>query len=295
MGEHVKKGAGLRQEAEWIEQNLKIREILVNSPSSSEALGQIFKLRKELNKALSYAYLALKTEQKSRGHMADMINGKRSVHVKLAARMAQALDLEPIAVEYFVAKVSLDNAREEAERKKIRSELDRLAKVFAIHRGTYSEISFANLFFAFELFCALSLLGENCRYKTLLQHFGEENKLAVDQALAQLIQIGALEEAGGIIRQKQKHLSFVGQNRLMDAVNFIHESLRDTQRVLYRWFQRPKEALFDSTVISVRRAEFERMVPILRKELQKLKGDLENDAADELIRFNVQIYPLRRK
>jgi hypothetical protein len=277
------------------EQRDEVRRLLLSSASAAEALGQIFQLKKTSNKHLSYAYIASKTGQKSRGYVGDLVNGKRQVPLKLAAPLAQALALEPAAQEFFVALVSKEHAADDAESKYWQTEIEKLKKLFKMHKALASDLTFSNLFFTFELFCAMSLFRDGCTYKKLLEHFGRDNEHAVKAALTQLYEMGAIAEENKILVQKIKHLNLISRNRLVDLLGFLREGLSETSRVLYKWFQRPKETFFDATIISVKRSEYERKLPQLIKEIQKVKTELENDEADQLIRFNVQIYPLRHK
>jgi uncharacterized protein (TIGR02147 family) len=273
---------------------IKVRDALVGARNSSIALKEIYQLKKQLNRNLSYAFLAQRLAQKSRGYVADLVNGKRPVPKRLASPLVSALGLEPVAQEYFISLVAREHARSPEQESEWQNELDRLKKLISMNRTTESDVKFSDVYFTFELFCTISLFKNGCTRARLNEYFGPGREEVVETAVAQLLEAGSIEDRGGVLVQKDKHIKLFGENRLVEVVHFLHESLRQTHSVLFKWFQRPKESFFDSTIISVRKADYEKYLPLLAKTMQKMKSDLENDEADQLIRFNVQIFPLAR-
>ena len=72
-------------------------------------------------------------------------------------------------------------------------------------------------------------------------------------------------------------------------LTFLREGLKEAQVLAYKWFQRPEEAflrLHHTQRLSIHLQKS--CLPKFKKDIQKMKADLESSEADQLIQFNVQ-------
>lgn len=104
--------------------------------------------------------------------------------------------------------------------------------------------------------------------------------------------MGYISLIGESYQLKKKHVIFEDGNsheNLMFVQGAISEALRQSSV----HFQRSQESFFESTILSVKSADYENTLKSSREEFLKWQASLEAVEADTIIRFNIQIYPCK--
>jgi uncharacterized protein (TIGR02147 family) len=251
----------------------------------------LYEVLKAKHPKLSLASLAEKSGLRSKGYLSDVINGRRPLALARAPGLAKALGLTGLSLNYFVGRVELENAKSDRERNKINEKLSAILKAMDVEvRSMPASLQAHGM--VFECFCAIGLFGANCRRSDLIKYFGRDRAFELDAALDQLEEMGAIKREADQIHLGSKHISFVDGSE-KERVAFVRAGLEDAQIKLDRWFGQRSEAHFETVVISVQRMQYQKFLNKMRAEIEAWQGELESEQADQIIRMNVQIYPLR--
>ena len=267
--------------------------ILVRAAASSDAIGDLYALHKRRHPRASLAAVCKKSGIPSRGYLSEVVNGKRVLHSKHVAGLARALELGEQTTRCLALLVARDNATDAPAREAAARELEVLRKGLAIAFVTLPAAPGAG-FFAFEVFCAFGLFGNDVAVADLTQYFGEERREDVNAALSQLSRWGMIEEQHGRFRHGRDFIIFGASEDRVAHLDFLRHCLADAHARVESWFQHSGRAYIESTMLSVNRARYEAALPRIKELLRQAQAELSTVAdADMIARFNVQIYPAK--
>lgn len=262
---------------------------LLAAKDSSEAIAELYHLRKRQDARFSLAALGKKAGINSRGYVSDLVSGRRVVSLKYADAVCGAFDLTDASSDYLKALIELDHAEGEAA-DAATAKLDKLRKVLKVEHGSLPKYE-SQQFFAFEVFCAFSLFGNRPSRAQLAQYFGRARSIDVDYALHDLAMLG-------LVRKEDKHyvllkdfISFGDSENGLSHLEFLKLSLSLAMRNLEKWFPRKDEAAIYSSIIAVEKTAYQEKLKELKAYCVEWQTGLETSTADSLIRFNVQVFP----
>lgn len=271
----------------------EINRILSESSGAGEALKQLIALRKAKNPSFSLAIVAGRLGLRSKGHVSDMVRGRRLIPMHLASGLAGLFGLEGVQADYLRTLIEHDQLRE-GDRDPVRERLQRMRKFL---RGPV-ERKMAGLPgtgspFAFEVLCAFALYGNEPDLRALVEYFGRPRYQEVEQALGFLLSEGLILSEGGRYRLAPEHkpIYMLFASKQEAEVEFLRYGLRDAADKLAAWYGHQEDAFFATTTISVRREDYRRLLREFRQQMLRLQSDMEADNGDMLVRLNVQSYP----
>jgi len=270
----------------------QIDAIMAEAESASAAISTLYTHNKAANPKVSLAYLCSRAGMKSKGYLSDIMKGRRTLNPRFAAPLAAALGLTGAAARAFKLLAELESGDlEAAPRRQAEERLEVLRRSLAVGREPLPQ-DLAKMATVFEVYSAFGLYGNAPTMAELLRYFGERHQDTLSAALALLLRHKLIEFDGDRYRAIKTGLIF-GAGTGFGHLDFLRSSLRDAERNLKRWFPRRDEAYIESVILSVKRSDYLKMLPLLRERLLESRSRLDTEKANLLVRFNVQIYPVR--
>lgn len=84
---------------------------------------------------------------------------------------------------------------------------------------------------------------------------------------------------------------FIESGNTEKQMSCVRASIQASYDAVAKWYTQPQEALFSSTILSVNKETYTKMLSQLNSVLLEFQSRMESSQADTLIRFNVQIFP----
>ena len=153
------------------------------------------------------------------------------------------------------------------------------------------------------VFGAFGIFKNTPSTQDLINFFADYPVGTVEQALETLEQQGLitaqdsrkkLSSSGDQVWSITDIQVMFGAGRGMPShLQFLESSLTDAATNLEHWFDKPSESHISATIISVSKKVYEEKLQAMKADLIAMQSALESSEADTLIRFNVQIFPIR--
>lgn len=271
-----------------------INDVLLRAETAAAVLSELCRLYKTFSPKYSLEYLRRASGISSRGHLGDMVRGRRPVSERFADGLCRAFQLNEAQADVLRGLIRFSHAADGKEKDAAADALARSRRTLAVEATYLRPDEMPVFFFAFEAFCTLHLFPSPPTRQEFERYFGEDRRRELDNALRHLLKIGmvAEDEAGRIVR-KQTHL-VVSAEEGRFPIGFFRSALEDASRRLAVWADKREYAHFEATIISSTKAHLAAVLPEIRKDLLALQTKIDREeGADVLVRFNVQIYPAR--
>lgn len=267
--------------------------MLLAAKGSSEALSALFDAAKARNPRISLGSLCRSAKITSKGYLSNVLNGHRHIHPKHIEGLSVAFKLDPIQSAYL--KTLAEREHDSAPEKYARLLAELRSCLIARHEGGPPPGT-ENSFFSLEVFAALGLFDSRATEDDLASYFGEETRPRISLALRELVDVGAVErDSEGCVLPTKSFVMFQGANAEMQRLRFLQHSTEQSARDMAYWFARPSESFLSATLISVKRADFLKALVEFRRTIMLMQCQLDAAEADDVVRFNVQIYPMSRQ
>jgi uncharacterized protein (TIGR02147 family) len=267
---------------------------LCNASNSTEALRSIYLALKKHRKSCSLALLCKKSGISSTGYLSDVFSGRRIVNRRYAVGIAKALGLSVNGSLCLRLLIEIDHERNIDKRNIIQAQLVIAQKALNVeYRPLNSDIDILNLFEALDVFCAFGLLQAPVTQQQIYRVFSQlRSKASIDTSLELLSKLGLIITSESALKCVEDHVIFQQLAGVMAPVQFIKLALSHAAERVGEWFPNPDQALFTSTVLSVKREEYERIIKEFKAFSLSTQSSLESKEGDTLIRFNIQVYPM---
>ncbi len=258
------------------------RRALLAASGFAEAAKALFDLAKAARKTVSLASLCTRIGLKSRGHLSEILAGKRTLDGAKVGKLGEALGLKGPEIEFFALLHA--QATDDPRMQLLRRVLSAAEPEAPARLG--------EMFLAFKVFAAFSLFGDRPTRDQLVDFFGKANCQDVDRSLALLVDEGLVSIEGKSFAAHFEHVIFRNDGTGFSLRDYLHMSLDDARRTLERWVNARDVANYQASIISVRRSDLLRILPEIKARLREEQSRLESDKGDMLVHFNVQIYPV---
>lgn len=255
-------------------------------------IAQLWQLFQDQNPTLSLTHLCQSAGLRSKGHVSDMIHGRRQLSAHRAEAFGRALGLSGTSLRIFTTYAELNQTQTDKSKKRLTEKLEKLTKSVKIDQRL-TPIAFEPHDLSFEVFCAIGLFKSSCRYTDLVNFFGKEQTARIDQSIEQLHNLGVISKEGQNIRLLTSQIAFRGGST--GHQNFIRMSLADAREKLPRLFEKREEAHFETVLLSVKKSEYKKFLDHIRDDVAYWRSTLETEQADEIVRINLQVYPISRR
>lgn len=273
--------------------NLHFNQQLLAAPTSAAALRIAYEFKKARFRGFSLTALGQRVGSNSKGYMADVLSGRRIISKQREEPLLEALELEGPVRSYIKQLAARDRRRIKGEEEVDESLAAGLALARA-HIAAESGDQVPSSFKAFEVFCTSFLFKEGMKESDLLAYFGANEAGDLIAALDYLVKHKLFKLENEVYRAQTPHF-IVGKAKPEDLENFITLALRDSLRRLPHWLGHNDVAHFESTVISVNKGDYIKILPRIREQLLAIQTTIDSEMPDEIVRFNIQIYPMGKK
>ena len=267
------------------------RAILVVAANSSAAVKELYAWYKRTHLKVSLAQICKKAHISSKGYLADIMAGRRTLNLSYQESLGTALGLSGLNLKYFRLLVELDHEDGGPRRATLYEELESIRKSFAITFSPKPLHAWPGKK-AFEVYCAFGLFAHEPTAADLLAYFGQKDEGAILQSLEALIEGGFVSLDGETKRYRlnENHMIMVGSDE--SHKHFLSESIQDGMQKIDQWAQDKVDAHFESVIISVNKTHYRRLLQRIKHDLLQWQSELETHDADAIVRFNIQIYPV---
>ena len=105
-----------------------------------------------------------------------------------------------------------------------------------------------------------------------------------------------LHTDGHFVINSERDFSFLSVDFDRDAeIRNIQNTLLEAQEKSKLMHSKRDEVVFHSSLLTVRKEDFLKLLPKIKTDLRTMHAELENENPDTLIRFNIQVYPTLTK
>ncbi len=264
---------------------------------------QLVQLR---NSRVSLSAVCRKAGIPSTGYFSDVLNGKRRIHPKYVVGLEKALSLSPSLATFLALLVEKEQMKK-ADTKhldEVQRAIESQRKLLYLAADYDSAPLAADLHFHMLVYSSFALFAGQPTIADLTGLFGESQSRRLSDSLARLVSMQLIERLASedqgakaaAVRYRHREQAVLfgqGQNQFSHA-QFLTDSFFAAARSVRAWYQRPAEALFTSSIITVNRRHFQQALASVRKKVLEIQTDLDGEGRDDpdaLIRFNIQIYP----
>lgn len=271
----------------------EVRAALAQSQTAGEAIRNLYDLWKSKKKNFSLAILCKRAEMPSKGYVSDCMSGKRVFNSKYQNQIIKAFQLKGECAHYLKTLIAYENEKDEGKKLRKQDELTIAKKAINVQFMKMSK-TYEGIFTALEVFCGFGLFHNRPTWQDLLGYFGEESKDRLNDALELLKSMNLIVEESREQFKATKDYFLLGEaEEGLSHAEFIKMALTHGSNNVEKWFPHKDQSYFASSVLSVRKDQYEKAVESLRSSMLLFQNELESSEADMLVRFNVQIYPAR--
>ncbi len=268
-----------------------VETILAGAQTSGEALKQLFNHYKALQPRFSMTTICKKSGVKSRGQLSDVFSGRRLLPSRYLAGIQTAFSLGPLQAECLKLLIERDQAKTKEERSSIELALMTARKTLEIRYESF-RFGAKQVQDAMEVYCALGLKPKPNDPSAIQRALGGAQTLnSVQDGLALLVSIGAIQidpDLGYVI--ESQHLLFGLIDGKERSIDYLKGSISHALSCLEEKFNERSSSFFTSTILSVKRRDYETALAELRAKVVAFQSELESGEADTLVRLNIQIY-----
>ena len=273
---------------------LDLARSMADAQSASQALRALYDQLRAADKKFSLAWLADRIGLASKGHLSDIMSGRRPLREQQVKGLIKALHLSSLSARLIKTFASLEVETDPTKRRLLENRLAKLRKGLRVRQGLFTEDgAIPSSLFALDVFCAFWLFGGRPSSKDLHRTFAKtKTRLEVDDALRFLLQAKMVQRDGNAWKSSDRNVSFLAAGSQTAQAELIIGAIRDTLANAKRWLPQREQAYFETISISVDRARYQRLLRKFRDDVLVWQTRFESEKSDTLIRFNIQIYPL---
>ncbi len=260
--------------------------------SGSEVLSWLYHEKKSQDPKLSFAMICRKSGIPSKGFLSDLLKGKRRLTLAVAEKLGQGLGLSGTSLKVFTTIVALEETRSERQRKSLGAELANLRHALQIV-SVATPLPDSTSLFTLEVFSSFGLIGKQVTRRQLTQFFGKHRWQEIDLALSDL-------KRAKLVEQIDDQYSLISPHVVLELSpelkrQLLIESIEQSKQQTQRGAGERADCHFETVVISVNKTDYQATLEAFKDDLLRWQSRFECEKADALIRFNVQIYPLKEE
>lgn len=228
---------------------------------------------------------------RSTGYFSDLLKGKKAVGRQYLKTLGEALSLHGLEAEFLDLLILKEAGSADEEGTEAR--LEEIRKVFRLSLEASIPAATPNFYFCLLVLSSLSILGAPASREQVIGLMGRERFVEVDRALAFLVANGYISRHGhGFILEKSRVI-FGKSEDGASHIDFLKQALTDALGNLDAHYEARDRAFFLSTFVSVERSRYKEQLLNLKRSILKLLTDMESNEPDDIVKFNVQLFPFR--
>lgn len=269
----------------------QIDYILLSAKTSHEALKSLYSFQKQKQPNFSLTILGRKLGISSKGHISDMIRGRRSISRKHWSILSQVFDLSETQTHVFHCLLERDHSKCDQQKSYFDKQLKSLESMLTnrFDPEALPKVKTPTKA-AKELVEAFNIFPEEPSFRDFLDYFGRHRYKEIEIALSYLLDHGYVIENDSCYRLTQ-NLSFPVEN-LGQQPDYLKANFIEGCEQIDRFGHKPEQAVFSSDVLSLSPDQYQGLLNEMSSYLNKLKSQSNTNDAKHLIKMNVQLYPL---
>lgn len=274
-------------------------ELILSAGSGTEALRRLLAWNRQHNPKWSYAWIARQLGLSSKGHVADILSGRRVLVSRLFDPCLAMLGLKSIPLAY--CRILLEIEEQIAKGADI--DPSQYQKLEALRKSLQAQLHgstdrLVTNHLILQLHAVFGLYKNSPTRRELIQFFGRQHAVEIDRALHILISEGMVERRAERYQLKAdaKHVMVLGpQPQLDKVIEFLRQGLDQSKEALEKWASQRDMACFRSAYVSVRREFYQRQLGTMRDEILRMQNEMSSEDGEMLVRIDYQIYPIGEK
>lgn len=274
--------------------NLRTTEqqnIFTQAEKSHQLLKHLYKAHKNKNPKFSLQYICDRIGLPSKGYLGDVMSGRRRLSVIHAKKLALVFSLEGLEKKIFLNLVQKESERSPTKIKVLEKQIRSLKSQLTQGFSNFPQEVSQHLLFT-RVFCAMGMFSESPTRQMLHQMFSPIPAAEIENIINQLIELKAISENKDKLVLSSSEVIFGINKSPAETINYIAEFIGHAKDQVKVWHSNREESYFSSSLVSVRKKDFIEKLPLIRDFFESLQTELEVPAnADELVHFNVQIFP----
>lgn len=268
-----------------------VNHLLLDAKDSSDALGKLYRLQKTQYSQWSMQFACKKIGIPSTGYFSDVLKSKRKLHPKYILKTCTAFSLTKPQSLYFERLVLRDQETEPTKIEELTRELQKLgAQLQTEYIGIPTQLSDGLLWHILVL-SSFSLFQKAPSKAQLEKFFGVGLTIPLGKSLHRLESLGLIEAKEGGYALTKTRIIFNDAEDGLSHLDFLEKSILHAASQVRTWFPKPEKSFLLSTVVTVKAKDYEARIPELRSKIHALLNDLNSDEGDQLVEFNVQLFP----
>ena len=275
---------------EW---RCKTRALLIESMTGAEALSKLYRHFQEQDRKISFGLICLKTGIKSKGHVSDLISGRRPINPKYRDGLAKIFKLEEMEEAYFKLLIMADSAHDLKEKAQLHERILVMRKALLSENWKLSAGDSVDLYAIFEVFASFGLFGNEATEGDLLKLYQNRTDVDVIEALGLLVTWKMIESVSKDRYRICLDQIFFNAGTTGSHLRYVRHSILAAETRVIDSFSDRKNAYFDAKVISVSLEKYQKILAEIRLAITEAQTRMESSSADTLVRFNVQVFPVK--
>lgn len=262
-----------------------VNEIIRKKDLLGDIIGEIVSLRKEENKYFSLQYICNQAGISSKGHLGDVIKGRRTLKLDYVKPLCKVLKLDSKQSRVFKLLAEKEKSRKPFEIESLEIKISRAKKRLKIHE-TYLDEDQINPVQLCRVICSFGLTGQIAT-KTEIEKLIRIPSEELDHIIQYLFQRNWLElNSEGKLKLLNTNIHFnQGFNdRLLEAYLDFAKSNIDKKKS-------SEESYFEASTISVSKYRYKQVLRNLREYVEDQIAFMETEDAEQLVHISLQIFP----
>lgn len=264
-------------------------EKIAGFDSTHEVLRCIYLYLKKDNPKYSMGYIFKAAGLSSKGYLSDILSGRRRLKTQHVRGMAKAMSLPKKVENWLHILVECEQEKDPRKRESLLRKRESVRKQLGIHHKLYKSKSPVSLLI--DVFSGLSLTEGKASSESLLQFFPGYTEREITNALEDLQAEGMLSKSGDTYVSLKSHLMLSDRTYPEQHLEFLEQSIEKAKNNVRPWLRHNQESFFESSLVSVNKEQYKKLLPELKNLFERFQCEVETNDANELIRFNIQIYP----
>ena len=267
----------------------QVDDILLSSNDSHEVLRRLYSFQKQKQPTFSLTILGKKLGIASKGHISDMIRGRRSISRKHWSQLGQIFDLSETQTHYFLCLLEKDHSKSDDQRVFYQKQLDSLESLFQQSHETRTLPNRTDpTKFSGELLKAFPLFPNTPNLRDLVDYFGRHRLTEIESSLAYLVKEGFIRQTDNGFELSSK--SSVDSS-ILSKGEYTQASILEAADFLPQ-FENHQNALFSTEVLCLERDHYAAPLKEFQQKINDYKLKQSHSRQSLMIKVNLQAYPL---
>ncbi|NRA66055.1 MAG: TIGR02147 family protein [Pseudobacteriovorax sp.] len=274
---------------------LSVERTVILSHSPMEALEKLIMLRKSEKPSFNKSAISRRLGCSSRSYLTDILKGRKSISIRLVKPLITLLGLDEHESRYLEIQLLLTTsfASDDATRSGLEGERKQLRSLLTSNKVQFDEKIELNAIFLVYLTLYI-LPGKQGSYRSLYAKLTMLTAQQIQKSAHELIRQGLIQEQDSVLSIcTEKEFSFLDSESSDDyEQDFLRSAIEESIEHLPMVKEKRQDVIFHSSLITAEKAQLHSLLETMRNELSALRAKVESKNANQLVRFNLQLYPL---